>query len=193
MKTIKDILFWLGFIIFWVVVICIGLSTPLAILVTGNCHAQEIVPDVPLNIPQAGDPSPIKTGIYDGDIMGSPQSIPINTKSDDVFCCQIKSPEIDYSWSGKQIGLEAGLTTLLFIDYRQTVAIQQEGGTEINKILGPHPNNKRIKYYFEGCEIAQVGTALAFPLIRTPFLGGLIVLEGYTTVRNKMLGFTFKW
>jgi hypothetical protein len=100
----------------------------------------------------------------------------------------------DYSWSKFQTGEEFATTALLFIDYRQSLYIQTvPGAYETNQLLGKHPTNKAIKNYFIGSELIQLGVAQSFPLIRTPFLGGMIILEGSVTARNRIIGFAFKW
>jgi hypothetical protein len=122
---------------------------------------------------------------------------PLNTEvTKEVVKSALTEPEAipDGSWSKLQISEEIAVTSLLFIDYKQSLNIQMhQGNYETNILIGRHPSNNKIKGYFIGMEALQFGVAQEFPIIRTKFLGGIIVVEGVVTARNKALGFSYKW
>lgn len=86
-------------------------------------------------------------------------------------------------------------STLHFIDYRQTLAIQSTPTVkETNPILGPKPSTKTTSTYFATTLAAHWLVTYALPpSYREPWQNGTILLQLAVTTRNAKLGLTLNF
>jgi len=94
-----------------------------------------------------------------------------------------------------ELKLQTLYTTLHFIDYRQTLAIQStEGVKEKNPFLGPKPSTKTTSTYFATTLAAHWLITYALPPnYREPWQKGTILLELAVTTKNAKLGLTLNF
>ena len=79
---------------------------------------------------------------------------------------------------------------LHLMDYRQTSNIDNEGGRELNPILGSHPTQGDINIYFLLTGLAVVGAACLFDEpYRGWFLSAEIGIKSATVYWNYRMGF----
>ena len=113
-----------------------------------------------------------------------------------VFPCEKTADEkkIDYSWSGSQIALQGALSTLSYIDMRQTIQGQRlPGNIEYNPMLGKYPSDRNIKNYFLASQIAELAIVEYFPEYRTRLLALGVTWEAAIVGHNKHVGLAIKF
>ncbi len=94
------------------------------------------------------------------------------------------------SWSSKDKALAATMTTLLVVDWGQTINIARGPSYhEINPILGLHPSEQSVHIYMG---VALVGTLAISHVLpskyRTWFMGSVIALELPYIYNNYQIG-----
>ena len=93
-------------------------------------------------------------------------------------------------WSTQDMALQAGYTVLHVIDWGQTLAIARDPRrTELNPILGTHPNVGRVNTYFAATLAAHTLVTHFLPSRWRPWWQGVtIVAEGATVGWNFAAG-----
>ena len=67
-------------------------------------------------------------------------------------------------WTPMDTAGEAVFLTLLAADYGQTQWISETPGhREMNKLLGPHPSEQKVRWYFGACAVGHAGIAWILP------------------------------
>ena len=98
-------------------------------------------------------------------------------------------------WTTSQKVEEAMALSLIVIDYGQTMDIKSSPGyAEGNRILGDHPTDRKIKEYFAGVVIIQVGAANLLPSKQRQWLiDGTLMVELVAVGKNKSIGLQVKF
>ncbi len=97
-------------------------------------------------------------------------------------------------WTRQDTYRHAALTTLMSVDYLQTMKIARNPDDyhEHNPILGKHPSEEEVTTYFISAYLLTTAAAIALPEpYREYFQYGVIGIEGVAVGNNLSIGLGF--
>lgn len=94
------------------------------------------------------------------------------------------------SWTIEDKALAATMSTLVIIDWGQTINITRNPSYhEVNPLLGPHPSGKDVNLYMGSAIISSLTIAYLLPSnYRKLFMGSVISLELPYVYNNHQIG-----
>lgn len=106
-----------------------------------------------------------------------------------LFLLLISLPSFASDWTDADKKREAVYLALHFIDYKQTLALPNQGRPELNPILGRHPSRDRVDLWFASGAILHVLIADVLPAeYRKMFQYLTVGAEGSVVLRNHFIG-----
>ena len=75
-----------------------------------------------------------------------------------------------------------------YADYRTTTNVLDNGGYEMNPLIGKHPSKERLALFLISSEVITIALAHYFPRYRKFLLGGKTAINTGCAIHNSQVG-----